>query len=216
MNHRTVLGRAGFIGIGGITGCLLVFTLMTSAASQQTPPPVATAPALMPPAPPTVIGPVRNTTLLRDPSHGYPFNSTPLDLKKVGYVEEEFFLEGKANRFLTSATANAVPFDGGNPYLTRIVVRRPTAISRFNGTVIVEWTNVSQGHDHEADWFQVAEHFMENGYAWVGVSAQAVGVQALTQWSPSRYGLLNVSAPVAAGGREYSMFQNTIGESTLN
>jgi len=201
MNHRTVPGRKGFIGIGGITGCLLLLSLTTSAAPQQAPPAVPTERALIPPAPPTVIGPVRNTSLLRDPSHGYPFNASPLDLKKAGFVEEEFFIEGKANRFLTSATANAIPFDGGNPYLTRIVVRRPASQSRFNGTVVVEWTNVSQGHDHEADWFQVAEHFMQNGYAWVGVSAQAVGVQALTQWSPSRYGLFNVSPPALPAGR---------------
>jgi hypothetical protein len=199
MNHRMVLGRAG--AVLGIFGCLAIITLVTAAAAQQTTPARAIVPALIPPAPPNVIGPVRNTTLLKDPTHGYPFNASPMDLKKAGYVEEEFFIEGKANRFLTSATANASPYDGGNPYLTRIVVRRPATASKFNGTVIVEWTNVSQGHDHEADWFQVAEHFIQSGYAWVGVSAQAVGVQALTQWSPSRYGSLNVSAPAAGGGR---------------
>jgi alpha/beta hydrolase family protein len=201
MNHRKVLGRAG--AILWIFGCLAIFTLMTAAAPQQTPAAAAVIPALIPPAPPNVIGPVRNTTLLKDPTHGYPFNATPLDFKKAGYVEEEFFIEGKANRFVTSATANATPYDGGNPYLTRIVVRRPATASKFNGTVIVEWTNVSQGHDHEADWFQAADYFMRNGYAWVGVSAQAVGVQALTQWSPARYGSLNVSGPAAgaAGGR---------------
>jgi len=198
MNHRTVLGRVS--AILWVFGCLAIFTLMTAAAPQQTPAATAVIPALIPPAPPNVIGPVRNTTLLKDPTHGYPFNATPMDFKKAGYIEEEFFIEGKANRFVTSATANAIPYDGGNPYLTRIVVRRPATASKFNGTVIVEWTNVSQGHDHEADWFQVAEHFIQSGYAWVGVSAQAVGVQALTQWSPSRYGLLNVSSP-AAGGR---------------
>jgi hypothetical protein len=198
MNHRTVLGRACVIL--WIFGCLAIFTLMTAAAPQQTPAAAAFVPALIPPVPPNVIGPVRNTTLLKDPSHGYPFNASPLDLKKAGYVEEEFFIEGKANRFVTSATANATPYDGGTPYLTRIVVRRPATESKFNGTVIVEWTNVSQGHDHEADWFQAADHIMRSGYAWVGVSAQAVGVQALTQWSPSRYGALNVSGPATGAG----------------
>ena len=200
MNHRTVLGRIRAVLC--FFGCLATFTLITAAAPPQTPAAGAVVPALIPPAPPNVIGPVRNTTLLKDPTHGYPFNATPMDLKKAGYVEEEFFIEGKASRFVTSPTANATPYDGGNPYLTRIVVRRPATASKFNGTVIVEWTNVSQGHDHEADWYQAAEHFIRSGYAWVGVSAQAVGVQALTQWSPSRYGALNVSGPAAgAGGR---------------
>jgi hypothetical protein len=199
MNHRMLLGRTGTIARVSI--CFAIFSLMISAAPQQAPAPANAASAVIPPAPPNVIGPVRNTTLLKDPTHGYPFNATPLDFKKAGYVEEEFFIEGKANRYITSATANAVPVDGGNAYATRIVVRRPASASKFNGTVIVEWTNVSQGHDHEADWFQASEHFMRNGYAWVGVSAQAVGVQALTQWSPSRYGALNVSGPIGGGGR---------------
>lgn len=176
MNLRTTM----------LAACFAVFTLTMAA---QTP---ATLP--------TITGPIKNTTALKDPAHGYPFNATPLDFKKAGYVEEEFFIEGKANRYLTSATANATVVDGGNAYKTRLVVRRPASASKFNGTVIVEWTNVSQGHDHEADWFQVADHFMRNGYAWVGVSAQAVGVQALTQWSPTRYGTLNVDGPAAARG----------------
>src|SRR5215218_7736023 len=105
MNHRTISRRA--VAVVWIFGCLSILTLMTAAAPQQTPANMAIVPVLVPPAPPNVIGPVRNTTLLKDPTHGYPFNATPMDLKKTGYVEEEFFIEGKANRFVTSATANA-------------------------------------------------------------------------------------------------------------
>ncbi|HEX4998861.1 MAG TPA: alpha/beta hydrolase domain-containing protein, partial [Terriglobia bacterium] len=89
--------------------------------------------------------------------------------------------------------------DSGNPYRTRVVVRRPSSQSKFNGTAIVEWTNVSQGHDHEVDWFLSAEHLVRSGYAWVGVSAQSVGVNALKEWSPARYGSLNVTV-IPAGG----------------
>ena len=73
--------------------------------------------------------------------------------------------------------------------------RRPPAAAagKFNGTAIVEWTNVSQGHDNEVDWFQSGAHFVRSGYAWIGVSAQRVGVDALKQWSPARYGTLDVS-----------------------
>src|SRR5439155_4615505 len=55
------------------------------------------------------------------------------------------------------------------------------------------WTNVSQGHDNEVDWFQAGAHFVRAGYAWIGVSAQRVGVDALKLWSPGRYGTLDVS-----------------------
>jgi hypothetical protein len=83
--------------------------------------------------------------------------------------------------------------DGGHPYLTRVVVRRPADAKRFNGTVLVEWDNVTNQFDAENVWFFDWEHMMREGYAWVGVSAQTVGVAALKKWSPSRYGALDVA-----------------------
>src|SRR5204862_4776321 len=74
----------------------------------------------------------------------------------------------------------------------RIVVRRPISAARFNGTVLVEWLNVTNGYDVEADWFQSYEHFMRSGYAWVGVSAQQAGVNFMRSWS-ARYASLDVT-----------------------
>ncbi len=193
MNRRTPYHRASAFVL--MTASLAIFPMLTGASPQQTTPAAA-----IPSAKPMVTGPIKNTTPLKDPAHGYPFSATSVDLKKAGYVEEEYFLEGNASRYLTSATANATVVDSNNPYKTRLVVRRPTSPSKFNGTVIVEWTNVSQGHDNEVDWFQTNDHLIAAGYAWVGVSAQAVGVNALTQWSPSRYGTLNVNGPAAPAG----------------
>jgi hypothetical protein len=143
--------------------------------------------------PPDVTGPVANTTPLRHPDHGYPYNATPVDLAKHGYVEEEFFITGMANRYNTPAGERGSVIDVDHPYSTRLVVRRPRQAGRFNGTTIVEWYNVSQGHDGEYEWFQSYEHVVRAGYAWVGVSAQAVGVNALKEWSPTRYASLDVS-----------------------
>ena len=142
---------------------------------------------------PEVTGPVPNTTPLRHPDHGYPYNATPVDLAKQGYVEEEFFLSGMANRYNTPSGERGSVIDVDHPYTTRIVVRRPRQAVRFNGTAIVEWFNVSQGHDGEYEWFQSYAHLIRSGYAWVGVSAQAVGVNALKEWSPMRYGTLDVA-----------------------
>ena len=36
----------------------------------------------------TLVGPVASTSPLRDSAHGYPFNATPMDLARQGYVEE--------------------------------------------------------------------------------------------------------------------------------
>jgi hypothetical protein len=82
---------------------------------------------------------------------------------------------------------------GDHPFQTRLVVRRPKSAAKFNGTVIVEWYNVSQGHDGKYDWFPSAEHFVRSGYAWVGVSTQRVGVNSLKEWSPTRYATLDVT-----------------------
>jgi Alpha/beta hydrolase domain len=139
------------------------------------------------------VEPVAATSPPGDAAHGYPFNATPMDLARQGYLEEEFFVSGVASRYNTPPMATGTVIDGGHPYKTRVVVRRPKSQSRFNGTTIVEWTNVSQGHDNEVDWFQSGAHLVHSGFAWIGVSAQRVGVDALKQWSPGRYGTLNVS-----------------------
>jgi len=147
------------------------------------------------PASITVTGPVALTSAPHDASHGYPFNASTLDLPKQGFVEEEFFIQGTARSYEIprDQQSNGTPAAAAHPYKTRIVVRRPAAAGKFNGTAIVEWTNVSEGFDNEVDWFHSADHFVNAGYAWVGVSAQNVGVSALKQWSPARYGSLDVT-----------------------
>jgi hypothetical protein len=75
---------------------------------------------------PTVTGPVAWTAQPPDPSHGYTFNHTFLDLASNGYIEEEFFIEGTANRYNMPAEATGSVLDSGHHYKTRIVVRRPT------------------------------------------------------------------------------------------
>ena len=62
-------------------------------------------------------------------------------------------------------------------YTTRIVVLTPTDDAKFNGTVIVEWLNVSGGIDAPAVWFMAHREIARAGYAYVAVSAQQVGVE---------------------------------------
>jgi hypothetical protein len=133
-----------------------------------------------------------------DPSHGYPFFSTTVSLAARDYVEEEFFFEGMASGYIVAdplSTATVAP-GSATPYRTRMVVRRPRTPNNFNGTVIMEWQNVTVGYDFDALWIQSSEHLMRRGYAWIGVSAQRAGVHAprtgLKAWSPVRYGPLNV------------------------
>jgi hypothetical protein len=59
------------------------------------------------------------------------------------------------------------------------VVNRPVDLQDFNGTVVVEWLNVSGGVGASPDWMHTHVELIRRGYAWIGVSAQAVGLNAL-------------------------------------
>ncbi len=136
-----------------------------------------------------------------------PLSGLPLDLAANGYVEQEFFASGTATAF----KATSMPSDGdwsitpttSAPYKTRILVRRPSDPARFNGTVVVEWMNVSAG-ESAPDWDYLNPMLMRDGYAYVGVSAQALGVDGgkallgslsgsggLVTAEPARYGSLH-------------------------
>jgi hypothetical protein len=137
--------------------------------------------------------------------------ATPIDLAARGYVEEEFFISSSAAcTYSGVGTATATPASCTNSYKTRVMVRRPADPSAFNGTVLLEWQNVTAQYDVDHYWLESSEHIMREGYAWVGVSAQRAGVHPLLPlcvpgvpaswpfcnnlrtWSPSRYGTLNI------------------------
>jgi len=147
---------------------------------------------------PIVTGPIPQTVAPGNPSHDYIFFSSNHDLAGHGYVEEEFFIQGTANRYNTpnqtnpDSSSTGTIISSGNPYKTRMVVRRPADPSKFNGVVLVEWYNVTNNFDAENVWFFNWENIMRSGYVWVGVSAQRVGVNALKAWSP-RYSTLDVT-----------------------
>jgi hypothetical protein len=152
-------------------------------------------------APPTVTGPVTG-------GQGVPsIVSTGFDLADVGYERAEFFLEGTA-----TAYAAASPFTSNGkwkvnetttaPYKTRMVVYRPIRPKDFDGTVFLEWLNVSAGFDTAPDWMAAHLQMIRSGAAWVGLSAQAIGVQGggdviagateggIKGGDPERYGTL--------------------------
>ena len=134
---------------------------------------------------------------------GAPFNAPALDLSAHGYVVEEFFLDGEAHgyEFKGASTTTA---DGiwdtqrrkdSAPYRSKILVVRPKKAEDFNRTVIVHWQNVTAGYELGT----VTEGELLRGYAWVGVSAQKIGIDGfpgpeaagLRQWDEKRYGSLS-------------------------
>jgi hypothetical protein len=121
---------------------------------------------------------------------------TSFDLGSVGYTQSEFQLSGSAASYVPAAPLDTegrwqVTPASTAPYTTRIVVDRPADPGRFNGTVLVEWLNVSAGLDTAADWIYAHNELIRDGFAWVGVSAQAAGVSALKTVDPARYAALS-------------------------
>jgi hypothetical protein len=166
-----------------ILGALL-FLALTTAAGAQIPNP-------------TVIGPIPVPVPLGDPSHNYPFFASNQNLAYYGYVEEEYFLKGTANQYNTSNTANATIKSSGNPYEVRILVRRPILPQHFNGTVMLEWLNVTNNFEMDVEFYRTFDYIMRTGAIHVGVGPQRVGIHAavtgLKAWNPTRYGNLDVT-----------------------
>ena len=152
---------------------------------------------------PTVEGPVTGGL-------GSPWiNGTSFALSEVGYSQQEYFIAGTANAYtgvgeFDSDGAWAAAPASSESYKTRIVVYRPIEAQEFNGSVVVEWLNVSGGLDAAPDWVTMHTELIREGYAWVGVSAQFVGVEgggpilpipglgdpSLKGFDPERYGSL--------------------------
>jgi hypothetical protein len=145
----------------------------------------------------TVSGPVTGGR------HGWAFGRPIVDLADFGYCEEEFFLEGTAERYRPVDEA-ALGRDGRwrvepverRPFKTRMIVYRPIDAEAFNGTVLVSWNNVSAGY--ELFGGDTPEVF-EGGFVFVGVTTQLVGVEGLpptpkglAAWDPERYGSLTI------------------------
>jgi hypothetical protein len=108
-------------------------------------------------------------------------SAASINLQASGYIEHEYVAAGTASSYRASGplTSNGrwmfTP-DSSAAYRTRVLVRRPAQPSKFNGTVIVEWLNVSGGIDADPEWASLHEEILRRGYAWVGVSAQLIGV----------------------------------------
>jgi hypothetical protein len=145
------------------------------------------------------------------PASGISFiGSTLFPLSQIGYEESEFFLSGTATAY-TSKTAltkdgkwHVTPASTA-AYTTRVVVYRPIDAKKFDGTVDVEWLNVSGGVDAAAAWLTGHPEEIRAGAAYVGVDAQVGGIYGvsgsvassqagaggLKQVDPTRYAALN-------------------------
>jgi Alpha/beta hydrolase domain len=126
------------------------------------------------------------------------------DLGALGYVEEEFLLEGTAQSYRIAGERAAdgrwrAEPDATAPFTTRILVRRPADGTEFSGTVVAEWMNVSGGVDAPPIWMMTHTQLLRRRHAWVGVTAQKAGIDGggladgmhLKKAFPDRYAVLS-------------------------
>ena len=136
---------------------------------------------------PTVTGPIPVTAISR------PFNpSGSTNFESQGYVEEEYFISGKANEYELVAPDDTSSFavkvrTPDLPYTTRMLLRRPANPKNFSGNVVVEWLNPSAGYDLGSGWTCFHQHIMRNGDAWVGITCRGVTIKALKKFDSERY-----------------------------
>ena len=140
----------------------------------------------------TVTGPVR----VGSPTFNKTLYGTNFDLSKVGYERSQFFLSGTARSYvpvspLTSDGKWKITVGVSAPYTTRVAVYRPIDPKKFNGTVVVEWLNVSGGTDDAPDWTLSHTQLVRDGFAWVGISAEKVGVDSAKTTDPAQYSSLS-------------------------
>lgn len=192
---RRPFQRTAIVGVA----MALISTGAAAAASADAPP--------APIAPITAAGssvPTPTVSLPGAPGLGiFDLQADRSQFPQYGYEEQEYFLTGTARAFDPTGPLGAdgrwsVAPSSTAPYKTRIVVRRPTNPAQFNGTVVVEWLNVTAGFDTSPDWAFERTEVMRRGFVWVGVSAQYVGVEGtggifpgLKHFDPLRYDTLS-------------------------
>ena len=127
----------------------------------------------------------------------YPFmasdrSSPELDLAKVGYLEEEFFVSGTANVYDWAADGTVTAKTSNAPYTTRVLVRRPR--SNFSGTVIVELLYPARRFDWSMMWGFSHDYIIDSKHAWIGITLPS-SIDGLKKFDSKRYSRLSFANP---------------------
>ena len=106
-----------------------------------------------------------------------PLGAAPLP---EGFSEVELLIGGEATSYkpvreLTADGEWVFEEDTQAEYKIRVLVRFPPDKS-FSGVVVAEWMNVTAGVDNTNTWAFISEEMGREGHAFVGVSAQLVGI----------------------------------------
>jgi len=206
----TLVVAVGLFGLGACSSTKNASPSSTTTPSSSTSASVQTTTTIARPS-----GPAATLTPLSGGSGPYLGEAAPPDLATLGYTTHEFAAAGTATSYKVDGALShdgrwkLVP-DTSAAYRTRVLVRQPADPSKFSGNVLVEWLNVSGGIDADPEWVSVQDELVRAGDAWVGVSAQRIGIEGgpvlvsvkgvpggyqagegLTKIDPARYGTLD-------------------------
>ncbi len=146
----------------------------------------ASAPAT---AAPRVTVPLPTVTAMPD---GPIFTGALQDLAARGYAESEYVVtltEPNVYSYVGKSTrtqARKAPASPQGDYRSRIIVRAPENPEQFNGRVLVEMMNTTALIDLDIAWQQAHEYLMRDGWAYVGISVQQSGLNALRGFTRQR------------------------------
>ena len=143
---------------------------------------------------PDVTGPIP-VTAASTPLMASNTLQTLVDLPKAGYVEEEFFVTGRASIYDWAADGGVTVKTPNAPYTTRIMLRRPADPRRFSGNVIVEVPNAARRYDFNFVWGESHDHFMENGDVFVVLTLAQGNLEGLKAYDAARYAPLSLANP---------------------
>src|SRR5579862_570438 len=121
-------------------------------------------------------------------------NLQPLDLSKVGYVEEEYIVSGTASVYDWAQDGSLTVKTPNVPYANRILVRRPANAARFSGTVVVEPMGAARRFDWSLMFSYLHDQIVEHGDAWVGITTPAA-IGGLKKFNPTRYAAVSFANP---------------------
>ncbi len=129
------------------------------------------------PAPAPVVAAIPSIKPLTGPGKVYDSASAlwpGKGLDKYNYVADEYLITGTA---------------AGEPYVTRLVIRKPRDDRKFSGLVIAEPMHPAAAAAHAFEYNSL--YIMDTGH--IAVEIDTTGVQIITATNPERYGSLKVS-----------------------
>jgi hypothetical protein len=129
------------------------------------------------PAPTPVVAPIPAIKPLTGPGKIYDSASAlwpGKGLDKYNYVVDEYLISGTA---------------AGDPYVTRLAIRKPKDDRKFSGLVIAEPMHPAAAAAHAFEYNSL--YIMTEGH--IAVEIDTTGVEIISTFNPERYGSLKVS-----------------------